>query len=117
MPPKPYEGKRSEHSDTKWLALTSGTMHRALVPYAALVAEVEARPKRDRHDLRSAAISAIAADWFAASPPGSTDGVVFAGDPIGLGFVLPPRVHCDSEFLAMLDAHRATFRGDALTWI
>ncbi len=119
LPPQAYTGSRSSHSDDLWLRLigrgpTPGAVRPALSPYATLFSLVEGSALRDRHDLRAAAISAIAADWYASQPS-----VMFVGHATELGFVLPPRAVCDPAFLAVLSTHwqlRASSLS-ALVWL
>ncbi len=124
--PYAYLGERGEHTDDLWLKLIG---HSALNyatpacpdldPYEPLIAQVESSNVGQRHDLRSAAISAIAADWFAAFPPssGSYGACMLIGHPLEYGFLFPPRRSCDEAFLTMLDAHWSVAGGLPLVWI
>jgi hypothetical protein len=111
LPPLAYLGTRSRHTDDLWLRLIghgptpTGALHPSLAPYAALVRTVESSARRDLHDLRTAAVSAIAADWFARPTVAGTATTMFIGEQTELGFVLPPRPSCDPTFLAMLSSH------------
>jgi hypothetical protein len=111
LPPVVYVGTRSHHTDELWLRLIgqgpapTGAIHPSLTRYAALVLTVESAARRDRHDLRTAAVSAIAADWFAGPTVPGFGTTMFLGEPTELGFVLPSRSQCDPTFLAMLSSH------------
>ena len=111
LPPLVYTGTRSGHTDGLWLRLIghgstpTGALHPSLTPYAALVRTVESSARRDLHDLRTAAVSAIAADWFAGPTAPGTGTTMFIGEQTELGFVLPPRPLCDPTFLALLSSH------------
>lgn len=111
LPPLAYTGTRSRHTDDLWLRLIgrgsppTGALHRSLAQYASLVRTVEGSARRDLHDLRTAAISAIAADWSAGPAATSTKATMFIGESTELGFVLPHRPLCDPTFLALLSAH------------
>jgi len=126
LPPHEYSGIRNRHTDDLWLKLIGRLAVRstqcfcpALIPYANLVKAVEDCPPADLHDVRTAAISAIAADWFASSPPGS--GSVQAAGFIGhfdeLGFLLPPRAWLDPVFLTMLSEHWTKLGDSNLVWL
>jgi hypothetical protein len=63
---------RTSHTDDLWLALVGQSDVAAricehILPYQGLIDEVEEMPRWARHDLRTAAISAIAADWVRSS--------------------------------------------------
>lgn len=126
LPLQAYTGSRSAHTDEQWLKLigaapASGfsTIHPALAPYHALVTAVEASPKGDLHDLRTAAMSAIAADWYAAAPPGSQkpNSTVFVGHLAEYGFILPPRSLWDPSFVTLMNGHQGVAGGPPLIWI
>ena len=75
LPPHEYVGKRGEHTDDLWLKLIGAAPvdevaapRPVLAPYGTVIAAVEQSPWGDRHELRAAAISAIAADWFGGFP-------------------------------------------------
>jgi hypothetical protein len=117
LPPSPYCGRRNRHTDDLWSSLlgqkapnTSGHAVQPLRPYSNLIKAIAARPRRDQHELRAAAVSAIAADWCAQAGPGTGAGTAttFFGHPAEYGFIMPPRAWCDQQFLAMLDAHWAS---------
>jgi hypothetical protein len=117
LPPHEYVGKRGEHTDDLWLKLIGAAPvdevaapRPVLAPYGTVIAAVEQSPWGDRHELRAAAISAIAADWFGGFPPGAGGATasVYIMHPTEGGFLMPPRPFCDPQFLAMIDAHRAT---------
>lgn len=125
LPPHAYQGTRGEHTDDLWLKLIGRSALNGIVraspalhPYKSLIAWTESRMGQ-LHDLRAAAISAIAADWFAASPPGSSarSATMFFGHPAEYGFLFPPRRSSDAGFLAMLDAHWSEAGGPPLAWI
>jgi hypothetical protein len=126
LPPHPYQGKRGKHTDELWLKLIGESALNGVArvcpglhPYQSLIALVESSKVGQLHDLRAAAISAIAADWFAASPPGSgtSSATMFIGHSTEYGFLLPPRTSCDDAFLAMLETHWRNTGGLPLTWI
>jgi hypothetical protein len=126
LAPHSYNGGRTGHTDDLWLRLIgkeptdgSACIHRAVVPYVDLIASIEAAPKGDLHDLRTAAISAIAADWFAAGPPGSgtSDATIYIGHDTEFGFVFPPPVHFSPAFLMMLVKYWDGQNNTPLVWI
>jgi hypothetical protein len=126
LPPHEYVGKRGEHTDDLWLKLIGAipldgvaAARPVLAPYDRVIAAVEQAPWRDRHELRAAAISAIAADWFGGSPPGSGGEMpsVYITHPTEGGFLMPPRAFCDPRFLALIDAHRASSGIQNLIWL
>lgn len=126
LPPHAYVGSRNRHSDELWLALIGkrpvlGAVRvcPALSPYGSLIDAIEARPRGELHDVRAAAISAIAADWFAAAPPGSSehDATTFIGHPAEMGFLLPALSVFDPDFLRMMKGHWASAGGPPLAWI
>jgi hypothetical protein len=124
LPPYEYKGSRRHHSDDLWSRLIAGAhagpAHRSfLQTYASVISDIEAANHRDRHDLRAAAISAIAADWYADAPPGSPSAtaMTFIGHPAELGFLLPPASLFNQHFLALLTNHW-NGRGDGeLSWV
>jgi len=126
LPPHAYVGSRNRHSDELWLALIGkcpvlGTLRvcPALSPYVSFINAIEARPRGELHDLRAAAISAIAADWFATAPPGASgqSATTFIGHPAEMGFLLPALSVFDPDFLRMMQAHWASAGGPPLVWI
>ena len=126
LPPHAYVGSRNRHTDALWSALIGkrpvlGTVRTclALSPYQSLIDAIEARPQCELHDVRAAAISAIAADWFATAPPGSSrqSATTFIGHPKEMGFLLPPLSVFDPDFLILMKAHWASVGGPPLFWI
>jgi hypothetical protein len=109
LPPHTYAGSRSSHSDDLWVRLVGAggrTPIAALAPYGRIARLIESAPRRELHDVRTAALSAIAADWFAEAPPGSgPTATTFVGHPIELGFILPPRHLFAPAFLSMMQTH------------
>lgn len=109
FPPHPYVGTRNAHTDILWHELGG---HQHLIPYNELRAAVEEEEGVSRrHDLRAAATSAIAADWYAG---GHID---FIGHPGELGFVLPGEDKMNAAFRAMLVAHWEARGGPPLLWL
>jgi hypothetical protein len=109
LDPHPYDRDRSKHSDDLWGKLGG---HQHLTPYNALRTAVESEVGVARkHDLRAAAISAIAADWCAG---GQID---FIGHPGELGFVLPGEDRMNAAFRTMLTAHWEDSGGPPLLWL
>jgi hypothetical protein len=126
LPPYAYPGKRSQHTDDLWLTLAglqpfNGqiSVHPALARYQKLITSIEGSLRKERHDLRAAAVSAIAGDWFAAAPPGSgrRNACSFIGHPVEHGFLLPPERWTDQAFRTMLDAHWRSRGGAPLRWL
>ncbi len=126
LPPHPYTGARRVHTDKLWRRLTGSLeldrvleASSALAPYMALIAEVDGGRPNELHDRRAAAICSIAADWFAASPPGDggPSATMYIGHPAEGGFLLPPRALCNPTFLAMLDAHWLQRQAGDLFWV
>ncbi len=124
--PHAYSGKRGEHTDDLWLKLIGSsalngvvTTSAVLAPYAALSAKIESAPHNERHDLRAAAISAIAADMFAAFPPApnSLASTSYIAHAVEGGFVLPPRALFDAQFLHMLEEHWVDSKNLDLVWL
>ena len=125
LPPHAYLGEREDHTDDLWEKLIGcaplngkSELCASLTGYDALIADIENASWGDRHDLRAAAISAIAADWFASFPPsaGESRPTTYIAHATEGGFLIPPRALCDPEFLAIVDGHRATSSVSGLTW-
>jgi hypothetical protein len=125
LPPHAYMGERDDHTDDLWEKLIGSSplhgtsqMCNPLGRYDSLIADIENASWGDRHDLRAAAISAIAADWFASLPPstGKSTAATYIAHATEGGFLMPPRALCDPEFLAIIDGHRATSSVSGLTW-
>jgi hypothetical protein len=111
LPPEPYTGKRSEHSDDLWTRLVTATRRSSaspLIAYLPLMVEVEAASRCDLHDLRAAAVCAIAADlWGGTDLPATFIGTVEEG-----GFLLPPVVWWDVQFRVLVEGHLGRRRND-----
>ena len=127
LPPRTYTGKRKDHSDDLWCRLFrvreyAGTKSKVPSPldrYRELCGVVEAGRAADRHDLRTAAISAIAADLYAAARPGShdSDAVTFIGTPDELGFILPPIRCWNPGFRRLVNDHWRAWSREKLLWL
>jgi len=125
LPPHPYTGPRGQHTDDLWLKLVGRSTlngivrtHPSLRPYGSLISRVESSNSDELHDLRAAAISAIAAHWLAVAPPGCGEGnaLMLIGHPVECGFLLPSRSACDPLFFAMLETHWLAAGGYGLVW-
>jgi hypothetical protein len=117
LPPHPYSGSRSQHTDDLWNRLTVSSLHPFLVPYLQVISAAAALPRSLQHDASMAALCAIAADVTAANPVGTSKGAAtFIGEPAEHGFILPPRTCVDSQFAAMLTQHWNSRGGPPLWW-
>lgn len=123
LPPHAYNGDRGEHTDDLWNRLVFSAGPARLAPiaclrdYVSLIEAVELAAASDRHDLRAAAVSAIAADWHAggACEVGNKQAISFMGTSDEFGFLLPPREKMDPTFAALLDEHWS-HRPHGLSW-
>lgn len=105
LPPKPYDGNRGSHTDSLWAQLwgeNSGQPLPALNPYCQLQEAVQNQPnKKARHEVRAAAICAMAAHAISV---GGHFGFIGTADE--RGFLLPgTRDHLGwmhPEFYALL---------------
>ena len=117
LPPHPYFGSRSQHTDDLWNRLTVSTLHPFLVPYLQVISAAGALPRSLQHDASMAALCAIAADVTAANPVGtSSSGAIFIGEPAEHGFILPPSICIDPQFFAMLTQHWNNRGAPPLCW-
>lgn len=112
LEPHTYSGPRSTHSDDLWSKAALGSRDEDgasapvvpfLLPYTSLIRQIERSPA-ERHDLRAAAVCAIAADGLAGSTSGEPSSTFF-GNEDEHGFLLPPAQAWNDKFREVVEIH------------
>lgn len=106
LPPRCYDGNRSNHTDHLWgelMTCNNGKPLRVLQPYGELLQAVEDQPGiKAKHEVRAAAVCAIAAHAVSVGVPFG-----FIGTAAEQGFLLPGtrdgKGWMDAEFRSLLD--------------